>query len=132
MKKLFFIFCLIEGFEVYAQDTLRISLLFTGDIMQHDSQILAAFQPGLGQHNYKPCFQFIKPALSSADLTIGNLELTLAGPPFKGFPQFSAPDEILDAIKDSGFDVLVTANNHSVDRGSQGLERTTEIGRAHV
>lgn len=127
MKKWFFIFCVIRGFEVYAQDTLRISLLFTGDIMQHDSQISAAYQPSLGQHNYKPCFQFIKPALSSADLTIGNLELTLAGQPFKGFPQFSAPDELLDAIKDSGFDVLVTANNHSVDRGSQGLERTVDL-----
>src|SRR3954471_745012 len=88
----------------YAQDTLKISLLFTGDIMQHDSQIYAAFNPDSLRYDYKPCFQFIKPVLSESDLTIGNLELTLAGPPFKGYPQFSAPDELLDALNDAGYD----------------------------
>lgn len=110
-----------------AQDTLKMSLLFTGDIMQHESQIYGAFNPETGQYDYKPCFQFIKPVLSAPDLTIGNLELTLAGPPFKGYPQFSAPDELLDALKDAGYDVLVTANNHCVDRGKKGLERTIDM-----
>jgi poly-gamma-glutamate capsule biosynthesis protein CapA/YwtB (metallophosphatase superfamily) len=110
-----------------AQDTLKLSLLFTGDIMQHDSQIYAAFNPELGTYDYKSCFQFIKPVLSAPDLTIGNFELTLAGPPFKGYPQFSAPDELLVALKDAGYDVLVTANNHCVDRGAKGLERTIDL-----
>lgn len=111
----------------FAQDTLRVSLLFTGDIMQHESQISAAFNPDSGRYDYKPCFEFIKPVLLTANLTIGNLELTLAGPPYKGYPQFSAPDELLLALKDAGFDVLVTANNHCVDRGKNGLERTIDL-----
>lgn len=127
MKKVLFVLFFIGTAEVRAQDTLRISLLFTGDIMQHDSQIAAAYQPDLGRYDYKPCFEFIKPTLSAPDLAIGNLELTLGGPPYKGFPQFSAPDEILDALKDAGFDVLVTANNHCVDRGLPGLERTIDL-----
>ncbi len=110
-----------------AQDTLKLSLLFTGDIMQHESQIYAAFDPATGHYDYKPCFQYIKPILSAADLTIGNLELTFAGPPYKGYPQFSAPDELLIALKDAGYDVLVTANNHCVDRGTNGLERTIDM-----
>ena len=110
-----------------SQDTTRLSLLFIGDIMQHQTQISAAFNPVTGRYDYKPCFQFIKPILSTPDLTIGNLELTLAGPPYTGYPQFSAPDELLEALKDAGFDVLVTANNHSMDRGRKGLERTLDL-----
>ena len=113
--------------ELFAQDTLNLSLLFVGDIMQHESQMKAAYNPLLDTYEYTPCFQWVKPILSSADLTIGNLELTLGGKPYSGYPQFSAPDELLGAIRDAGFDVLVTANNHSVDRGSRGLERTIQL-----
>jgi len=55
---------------------------------------------------------------------LGNLEATLSGKPYQGYPTFSAPDEYLQAIKDAGFDVLLTANNHCLDRGKTGLERT--------
>ncbi len=114
--------CIISS--AFAQDTTRISLLFLGDLMQHDSQIKAAYDISSGQHDYRLCFQFVKPYLSSADLAIGNLEVTLAGPPYKGYPQFSAPDELALTLKDAGMDVLVTANNHCLDRGKKGLERT--------
>ena len=126
MKRLLIILYFMAAFESLAQDTLQLSMLFAGDIMQHDSQISAAYQPEPGQYHYRPCFQFIKPMLSAPDLAIANLELTLGGPPYKGFPQFSAPDELLEALKDSGFDALVTANNHCVDRGGYGLERTID------
>jgi poly-gamma-glutamate capsule biosynthesis protein CapA/YwtB (metallophosphatase superfamily) len=126
MRNALIILLAIFWSPVMAQDTLKMSLLFTGDIMQHESQIFAAYNPDSAKYDYKPCFQFVKPILSAPDLTIGNLELTLGGPPYKGYPQFSAPDELLDALKDAGFDVLVTANNHCVDRGKKGLERTIE------
>jgi poly-gamma-glutamate capsule biosynthesis protein CapA/YwtB (metallophosphatase superfamily) len=112
---------------VLAQDTTRLSLLFVGDIMQHDSQISDAWDPTLKSYNYFPCFKYIKPYTQAADLTIANLELTLAGPPFKGYPQFSAPDQLLVALKDMGIDIMVTANNHCVDRGKSGLERTIQM-----
>src|SRR5690606_7691852 len=89
-----------------------------------------------GIYDYGPCFQYIKPYTLSADLAVGNLEVTLAGKPYKGYPQFSAPDELLVALKDMGMDVIVTANNHSVDRGKGGLERTIALldsfGIAHT
>ncbi len=109
------------------QDTTRLSLLFLGDIMQHDSQILDAYDKETGTYDYRPCFQYIKPYIESVDVAIGNLEVTLAGPPYKGYPRFSAPDELLVALKDAGLDVIVTANNHSVDRGRPGLERTIDM-----
>src|SRR5688572_4140801 len=107
-----------------AQDTTRLSLLFLGDIMQHDSQIADAYNKNTGIYDYTPCFEYIKPYIEAVDLAIGNLEVTLAGKPYKGYPQFSAPDELLVAMKNIGVDVLVTANNHCVDRGRAGLERT--------
>jgi poly-gamma-glutamate capsule biosynthesis protein CapA/YwtB (metallophosphatase superfamily) len=118
---------LVVSTSGYAQDTTRVSLLFLGDIMQHDSQIQAAYRAASKSYDYRPCFQFIKPYLQEADLTIGNLELTLAGPPYKGYPQFSAPDNLAITLRDAGVDVLVTANNHSVDRGRKGIERTLEV-----
>jgi poly-gamma-glutamate synthesis protein (capsule biosynthesis protein) len=110
-----------------AQDTTRLSLLFLGDIMQHDSQISDAYDAATGRYDYHPCFQYVKPYIQVADLSIGNLELTLAGPPYRGYPQFSAPDELLFALKDMGMDALVTANNHCVDTGQKGLERTIQM-----
>ncbi len=102
-------------------------MLFLGDIMQHDSQIAAAYDSAAGKYDYQPCFQYIKPYIQSVDLAIGNLELTLGGPPYKGYPRFSAPDELVPALKDMGIDVLVTANNHSADRGRKGIERTIQM-----
>jgi poly-gamma-glutamate capsule biosynthesis protein CapA/YwtB (metallophosphatase superfamily) len=110
-----------------AQDTTRLSLLFLGDIMQHDSQISDAWDPALKKYNYDPCFKYVAPYTQAVDLAIGNLEVTLAGKPYKGYPQFSAPDELLLALQKMGLDVLVTANNHCVDRGKNGVERTIRL-----
>lgn len=112
---------------VHAQDTTRVKLLFAGDVMQHDSQIIAALDSKSGTYDYGACFEYIKPIIQSADLAIANLEVTLAGPPYKGYPQFSAPDALAIGLKETGFDVLVTANNHCVDRRKVGLERTIDV-----
>lgn len=109
-------FCL----SLSAQDHL--SLLFVGDLMQHQAQIDAAKQ-GNG-YNYDDCFRHVKKEISEADIAVGNLEVTLGGRPYSGYPAFSAPDEYLYAVKDAGFDVLLTANNHCLDRRKKGLERT--------
>lgn len=127
MKKIKLVLLIVSGCIISsasAQDTTRISLLFLGDVMQHDSQIKAAYDLSAKQYDYTSCFQFVKPYIASADLAIGNLEVTLAGPPYKGYPQFSAPDQLALTLKDAGMDVLVTANNHCLDRGRKGLERT--------
>ncbi len=104
----------------------KITLLFAGDLMQHQAQIDAARLPD-GTYDYTACFASVKEYISAADLAIGNLEVTLGGKPYRGYPAFSAPDEFLYALRDVGFDVLLTANNHSLDRRSRGLERTIQL-----
>ena len=90
--------------------------------MQHGEQIKAARTPS--GYNYTNCFKHVKEEISRADIAIGNLEVTLGGKPYAGYPSFSAPDEYLHAIQEAGFDVLLTANNHCLDRQRKGLERT--------
>lgn len=105
----------------------RLKVVFAGDIMGHDSQIASALATGEAGYDYKPCFQYLRPYLQEADLVIGNLEVTFAGEPYKGYPAFSSPDELAAALKWAGFDILVNANNHALDRGRSGLERTLEV-----
>lgn len=102
----------------------ELKVLFAGDIMGHDTQIASALAAGDSVYDYNPCFTCLKPYFTSADLVIGNLEVTLAGPPYKGYPRFSSPDELADALKEAGFHILLTANNHALDRELAGLERT--------
>ncbi len=126
MKKILLLLVFLSV-RAFGQDTARVSLLFLGDIMQHDSQISAAFDAQTGNYNYRPSLQYIQPLLQAADVTIGNLEVTLAGAPYKGYPQFSAPDDLAQSLKEAGVDILVTANNHSMDRGRKGVERTIHL-----
>ncbi len=109
-----------------SDSTSTLSLLFMGDIMGHDTQIASALQPD-NTYDYTEVFSYIKDEISSADVSIANLEVTLAGPPFKGYPQFSSPDALAVAVKQAGIDVLGTANNHCVDRGKKGLLRTIRV-----
>lgn len=102
----------------------QLTILFAGDIMQHGPQIAAALNDSTGIYDYTSCFQYVAPIISSKDLAIANLEVTLAGEPYSGYPQFSAPDELAVGAKNAGFDVLATANNHSCDRGDKGVLRT--------
>lgn len=104
-------------------DTLR--LLFVGDLMQHQGQIDAA-RTARG-YDYSACFAYVKEVISQADFAVANLEVTLGGKPYRGYPAFSAPDEYLTAIHNAGFNVLLTANNHCLDRGRKGLERTLRL-----
>lgn len=102
----------------------KVSLLFIGDIMGHDEQIWSAENRETHTYSYDEVFTFISPVISEADIAIANFEVTLAGPPYKGYPQFSSPPALAKACKNAGIDYFVTANNHAADRGKAGIEGT--------
>jgi poly-gamma-glutamate capsule biosynthesis protein CapA/YwtB (metallophosphatase superfamily) len=106
------------------QSPERLSLLFMGDIMGHDEQIWSAENRETHRYNYDDVFRFIKPVISEADVAIANFEVTLAGPPYTGYPAFSSPVDLAVACRNAGIDYLVTANNHSADRGKRGIINT--------
>ena len=103
-----------------------IELVFAGDAMQHGPQIQSALQPD-GSYDYSRCFELVKDEISSADFAAVNLECPLGGKPYAGYPAFSAPDDYAQALKDAGFDMFLTANNHTLDRRDKGAARTLHV-----
>jgi poly-gamma-glutamate synthesis protein (capsule biosynthesis protein) len=119
---------ILLGLRIHGQSaenfSRRISMLFIGDIMGHDTQIWSAEDRKTRSYNYDDVFEHIKPVISGADIAVANLEVTLAGPPYKGYPQFSSPAALAAACRDAGIDCLLTANNHCADRGGKGIRAT--------
>ncbi|MBC7861709.1 MAG: CapA family protein [Bacteroidia bacterium] len=109
-----------------ADSVVEITINLVGDLMCHMPQ--ATNSKTATGYDFNPSFEFVKDYLNNADITMGNLELTTAGSrvPLSGYPAFNAPDEYIPALKDNGFDFLVTSNNHSMDTGEEGLLRTIE------
>ncbi|MCS6985112.1 MAG: CapA family protein [Leptospiraceae bacterium] len=127
------VYLLLSSF-LYAQSKLRLAA--AGDLMCHDSQLNSAWQSQTQSYHFHGSFQPIKSTLEQADLALANLETTLPGKDFAGYPRFGTPDSFAEALFGVGFRLLVTANNHSVDRGIEGLQRTLDvldrIGFAHT
>jgi len=128
VKKIFLLW--IFPFFIWAQspvDTLtssKITLVFGGDIMCHGPQIRAAYNDSLNTYDFHENYVFLHNIFSHADFTILNLETTIGLKPYSGYPQFSAPPELLTAAKSAGINVLMTANNHSCDKGRKGIVST--------
>lgn len=115
---------IVTSQEEAKADTLR--LVFAGDIMTHGPQIKAADQ-GRGNYDFTPSFELVRPMIERADLALANLETTFGGTPYRGYPMFSSPSSLGSALKEAGFDVLTTANNHSCDRGRYGVVNTIDV-----
>lgn len=105
-----------------------VSISAVGDLMCHTPQVQNA-KTDEGRYDFSSSFEYVKKYLSEADFTFGNLETTFAGSEkeYSGYPAFNSPDELIYAIKNAGFDLLGTANNHSMDTEEKGLLRTIEI-----
>ena len=93
----------------------EIKLVFIGDVMLHAKQI---------DKEYGPFLEDLKPLFSEADVAVANMETTLAGEPYSGYPAFSSPDNYADYVASLGTDVFLTANNHTMDMGTKGFIRT--------
>ena len=156
MKKLlnlflFIIFCMIivscsnvKSQEVFSQNNVQNNIQINenvepekttakitavGDIMVHDYQYNEAYNHDTGEYNFMHNFQDMKKYFEKSDVLIGNLETTFAGAEkgYSSYPLFNTPDSFLDAIKDAGFDVLSTVNNHCADMRSTGIYHTIDL-----
>lgn len=105
-----------------------ITVINTGDIMVHSTQLDGA-KTSSG-YDFSDFFKYIKKHISGADYAIANLEVTFGGTEsgaYKGYPAFNTPDVLADHIKDTGFDLMLTTNNHCYDTGLFGLKRTVSV-----
>lgn len=108
------------------------TVLATGDLLMHKKVIDSGKQED-GSYDFSSIFRYISPIVQQADYAVANLETTLAGTDngyaYSGNPKFNSPDAIVDAAKDAGFQMLLTANNHSLDTGLVGFKRTVQVVR---
>ena len=100
-------------------------IVFAGDAMMHQGQIDAARQPD-GTYDFSEYFEDIRPYVESADYAVVNLETPVSQPPYSGYPCFNAPDSYIDALSNAGFNLFLTANNHTLDRRDNGLRNTID------
>ena len=111
---------------LFKADTVTICVM--GDMMMHERQIDLARRND-GTYDFSSYFHHIKDRISSADIAIANMEFTLSGEPYSGYPSFSAPDAYAEYLAQCGFDIFLAANNHIFDKGGEGAERTLRIFR---
>lgn len=96
-----------------------VSVFIIGDVMMHSRQM---------DFDHRRFLSEIAPRMREADICVANMEFSLAGPPYTGYPQFSCPEYFPEYVAtDCGADVLLTANNHVLDYGGKGLSRTLDF-----
>ena len=106
-----------------------LTVLGAGDVLVHPAVWQQARRDApAGGFNFLPMFQRVSPTISAADLALCHLETPLAAPdgPFEGFPTFSVPPQVLQGVKQAGYDGCSTASNHSIDQGEAGVVRTID------
>ena len=94
------------------------SVFIIGDVMMHSRQL---------EYDCEWFLRYISPAMQQADFSIANMEFPLGGPPYTGYPLFSTPDWYPEYVARCGADIFLLANNHVLDKGLAGFERTLEV-----
>jgi len=109
-----------------------VTMMFSGDTLVHGAVYNQAQAYGTKSgkaYDFRPMFAKVRPIISSADVAICHQETPLSADDkqLSGYPVFSTPHEIADALFDAGYDGCSTASNHSFDRNVQGITDTTTV-----
>lgn len=116
-----------KSLVVEKDSIVTITISAIGDLMCHSVQYNYA-KVAKDSFDFNPVFDHVKEIISKSDFAFGNLETVLAGSTknYSGYPFFNTPNSFVEALKNAGFDLLVTSNNHSLDRGEDGILRTIQ------
>lgn len=114
----------VQEVEVVEEES-TVTIRSIGDILVH-SDVYTTARTDTG-FDFSGMFDPVRAFVQDADITTANMEVPVAGEEFglSGYPQFNAPPEIIDALKDSGVDIVNNATNHSMDRGGGGVVAST-------
>lgn len=114
-----------ENSDLVNEEVQYVDIISLGNLIIHQSQIDGAKQEN--SYDFSPSFQYIKKMILDSDISMGILEGALAGCEPSGYPFFNSPDEVVDALKDTGIDIINYANNHIYDYEDVGLKRTIDV-----
>lgn len=102
----------------------RLKLVFAGDVLIHQSLLNQA--EAEGDFDFSWLFRYTSPIFQEADWVCGNMEGSITGEPYSGYPVFRAPVQLAEDLKAAGFDCLTTVNNHFMDGQIEGISKTLE------
>lgn len=111
--------------ETVPPEPASFSLAVTGDVLLHPT-LLSEAQTGAEEYDFAPLLAGLKPYVQDADVALCNLETPIGQPPYRGYPMFTVPAQIVHDLKKIGYDGCTTATNHTVDDGTEGVIRTIE------
>lgn len=116
--------------EPYVEPELN--LIMVGDVLPHARLIKAGLLED-GTYNYDFMFEHITDYVQEADLAIINQEVVMAGEEYgySGYPTFNSPTAMADSIAKAGFDVVLHATNHTMDKRLQGALNTLEYWKTN-
>ncbi len=111
-----------------------IKILFSGDLILLEDQVKNAYDGE--KYDFGDIFEYTEKYISGADLAIGVFEGPAAGAE-KGYSvgnyddgkslSLNFPDEFVQSVKNAGYDLVTTANNHLLDKGISGALRTLDV-----
>lgn len=103
-------------------DAPELTLVMVGDILLHTPVAESGRQED-GSYNFDAVFGEMREEIAGADLALVNQEVIIGGEELgvSGYPAFNAPYELGDALADAGFDVVLHATNHALDKGKKGV-----------
>lgn len=110
------------------EEEKRISFYGVGDNLIH-SQIFNQAALGDGHFDFTPIYQHVEDEIQAADLALINQESPISGDeiPFSGYPMFNTPEDMRHSLIQVGFDIVIGANNHTMDNGSYGAQNTIDL-----
>ena len=112
-------------------DSKTVRIMANGDLLYHDGLYMSA-QKADGSYDFSKNFTYVKDWLQQGDLVLGDFEGTIRSDyPLAGYPLFNAPEAVVPAIKDAGYQVVDLAHNHILDSGLEGVFTTAKAFEDH-
>lgn len=98
-----------------------VSLVMAGDVLLHTPVAESGLAED-GSYHFDQLFSHVA-AIKDADIALVNQEVIIGGEELgiTGYPSFNAPYALGDALVNAGFDVILHATNHALDKGKNGL-----------
>ncbi len=103
----------------------EINLMMVGDMLAHEG-VYGSGRQDDGSYNFDHLFTHIKEDIQNADMAIVNQEVILGGTELglSAYPMFNSPTELGDSIAAAGFNIVLHATNHTLDKSAQGVDNT--------
>jgi len=105
------------------------SIVAAGDLVMHMPIVESVYDTASGTYNFDPVFLDVKDYITKSDLAICNSETSYLQDQsnFTGYPCFNSPTSLLTSLKNTGFDILTSAHNHTLDQGTPGVNSTFKV-----